>query len=331
MYKIIRPFLFLFKPEYIHDKLIWFLSLIYRYIFPLRWVVRKIYCRKHNPVTIKDIKFKNRIGLAAGFDKGAECFDELADFGFGFIELGTVTPFYLIGNDRPRIFRLPKCESILHRTGFNNPGMDVFSRNLKRRRKSYILGVNINKEPVFMGQFAVDDFNDLFTNLYDKVEFFTINSASLDADLLGRVLVSIDDIRKKQTKRNLIFLKLPADIKEEDLKNVIRIAYDNNVDGFIATGPSGDHSLIQGYSDGQLEKLGAGVLSGKIIFQKSLSVVKKIRELDPSKFFTIIGSGGIMNADDAKMMIDAGADLVQIYSAMIYSGPGEIPRMAKKI
>ena len=173
MYKIIRPFLFLFKPEYIHDKLIWFLSLIYRYIFPLRWVVRKIYCRKHNPVTIKDIKFKNRIGLAAGFDKGAKCFDELADFGFGFIELGTVTPFYLIGNDRPRIFRLPKCESILHRTGFNNPGMDVFSRNLKRRRKSYILGVNINKEPAFMGQFAVDDFNDLFTNLYDKVEFFT--------------------------------------------------------------------------------------------------------------------------------------------------------------
>ena len=331
MYKIIRPFLFLFKPEYIHDKLIWALSLFYRYLKPLRWIVRAIHCKKREPINIKNLLFKNRVGLAAGFDKGAECFDELADFGFAFIELGTVTPFYLIGNDKPRIFRLPKCESILHRTGFNNPGMDIFIKNLKRKRDNYILGANINKEPAFKGQFAIDDFNELYTNLCDKVEFFTINSATLEPDLLSRVLISLDDLRKKNNKSNLFFLKVPADITEENLKVIMRTAYDNNIDGFIATGPSSDHSLISGYNEEELQKLGAGVVSGKVIFNKSLAVVKKIRELDPSRFFIVIAGGGIMDINDAKIMIEAGADLIQIYSAMIYSGPSIASKIANKL
>ena len=213
---IIRPLLFCIDPEKVHRMLLSWLK-FYRYLFPVRACVRG-YSRVSDPFSYGHLQFKNRIGLSAGFDKNAEAFDELADFGFGFLEVGTVTPDSQSGNPSPRIFRLVDDESLISRTGFNNCGVDAVRQHIRKYRKhSYVLGVNINKNPLSTGDQIIKDFESTFIHLYDCVDYFTLNWGSIDNDLFAMVLEKLTIFRQAANKRCSIFIKLPADIDEKAL------------------------------------------------------------------------------------------------------------------
>ena len=212
---IVRPLLFLIDPEKVHRMLLNWLR-IYRYLLPVRACVRGHY-QVDEPFSYGSLRFKNRIGLSAGFDKNAETFDELADFGFGFLEVGTVTPDYQPGNPSSRIFRLVEDESLISRTGFNNCGVDVALAHIRRHRKhSYILGVNINKNPLSVGEQIIKDFELVFTRLYESVDYFTLNWGSIDKESFAKVLENFTTFREAVNKRCSIFIKLPADIDEKE-------------------------------------------------------------------------------------------------------------------
>lgn len=231
---IIRPLLFCIDPEKVHRMLLSWLK-FYRYLFPVRACVRG-YSRVSDPFSYGHLQFKNRIGLSAGFDKNAEAFDELADFGFGFLEVGTVTPDSQSGNPSPRIFRLVDDESLISRTGFNNCGVDAVRQHIRKYRKhSYVLGVNINKNPLSTGDQIIKDFESTFIHLYDCVDYFTLNWGSIDNDLFAMVLEKLTIFRQAANKRCSIFIKLPADIDEKALDTVISLAYKYSIEGFIAT------------------------------------------------------------------------------------------------
>ena len=241
---IIRPLLFCIDPEKVHRMLLSWLK-FYRYLFPVRACVRG-YSRVSDPFSYGHLQFKNRIGLSAGFDKNAEAFDELADFGFGFLEVGTVTPDSQSGNPSPRIFRLVDDESLISRTGFNNCGVDAVRQHIRKYRKhSYVLGVNINKNPLSTGDQIVKDFESTFIHLYDCVDYFTLNWGSIDNDLFAMVLEKLTIFRQAANKRCNIFIKLPADIDEKALDTVISLAYKYSIEGFIATGPTRDRSIVK--------------------------------------------------------------------------------------
>lgn len=221
---IIRPLLFCIDPEKVHRMLLSWLK-FYRYLFPVRACVRG-YSRVSDPFSYGHLQFKNRIGLSAGFDKNAEAFDELADFGFGFLEVGTVTPDSQSGNPSPRIFRLVDDESLISRTGFNNCGVDAVRQHIRKYRKhSYVLGVNINKNPLSTGDQIIKDFESTFIHLYDCVDYFTLNWGSIDSDLFAMVLEKLTIFRQAANKRCNIFIKLPADVDEKALDTVISLAY----------------------------------------------------------------------------------------------------------
>ena len=316
-------------PEKVHRMLLSWLK-FYRYLFPVRACVRG-YSRVSDPFSYGHLQFKNRIGLSAGFDKNAEAFDELADFGFGFLEVGTVTPDSQSGNPSPRIFRLVDDESLISRTGFNNCGVDAVRQHIRKYRKhSYVLGVNINKNPLSTGDQIVKDFESTFIHLYDCVDYFTLNWGSIDNDLFAMVLEKLTIFRQAANKRCNIFIKLPADIDEKALDTVISLAYKYSIEGFIATGPTMDRSGLHQAETKQLEKIGNGGVSGRGIGKKSQEVVRYLSE-HTDRHFLIIGAGGIMTAEDAAGMISQGADMIQIYSAFIYSGPSIVHKLGNKL
>ena len=325
---IIRPLLFCIDPEKVHRMLLSWLK-FYRYLFPVRACVRG-YSRVSDPFSYGHLQF-NRIGLSAGFDKNAEAFDELADFGFGFLEVGTVTPDSQSGNPSPRIFRLVDDESLISRTGFNNCGVDAVRQHIRKYRKhSYVLGVNINKNPLSTGDQIVKYFESTFIHLYDCVDYFTLNWGSIDNDLFAMVLEKLTIFRQAANKRCSIFIKLPADIDEKALDTVISLAYKYSIEGFIATGPTRDRSGLHQAETKQLEKIGNGGVSGRGIGKKSQEVVRYLSE-HTDRHFLIIGAGGIMTAEDAAGMISQGADMIQIYSAFIYSGPSIVHKLGNKL
>ena len=279
MYKsIIRPFLFKINPEKVHDMTFGGLK-IYKHIMPMRSMIKHETKSKHSFI-LKEIPLRSRVGLAAGFDKGAEVFDELADFGFGFIEVGTVTPSPQSGNPKPRIFRLEKDESLISRTGFNNPGVEAIKERIsKYPNRRYRLGVNINRDPSSTETEAiVSDFTKVFKELYEYTDYFTINWGSVDAKTFEAVLKSLTNIRQEMEVSKKIIIKLPADIEEETLLNVIVLAREYQADGFIATGPTMDRSNLLCLSKKESEKIGIGGVSGKGIGYKSKDVGKFLGE-----------------------------------------------------
>ena len=314
---IVRPLLFLIDPEKVHRMLLNWLK-IYRYLLPVRACVRGHY-QVDEPFSYGSLRFKNRIGLSAGFDKNAETFDELADFGFGFLEVGTVTPDYQPGNPSPRIFRLVEDESLIS-----------LEHIRKYRKHSYRLGVNINKNPLSAGEQIIKDFELVFTRLYESVDYFTLNWGSIDKESFAKVLENLTTFRQAVNKRCSIFIKLPADIDEKALDLVISLAYKYSIEGFIATGPTMDRSELHHTKTKRLEKIGNGGVSGRGIGKKSQKVVRYLSG-HTDHHFLIIGAGGIMTAEDAADMISQGADMIQIYSAFIYSGPSVVHKIGKKL
>lgn len=329
MYKsIIRPWLFRIDAEKIHNQIITMLH-VYRHLPPVKGLIRSAYRPKAAPFQWQNLTFGNRVGLSAGFDKEASCFDELSDLGFGFLEVGTVTPKKVAGNPSPRIFRLPQDHALVSRTGFNNPGKAAVLENLKRKRNGkYILGVNINSNHPADEALAVAEVTDLYDTFSTYADYYTINWGSIAPEILGTILTALTD--EKQHVRKPVLLKLPADVPLEKLDGIINFACQHHVSGFIATGPTQDRSLLIHSSQSEITQVGAGGISGLPVIHKSVEVVKYLSAHAP-KDMLIIGAGGVMTPLEAHNMLKAGAHLVQIYSAFIYEGPGIVKHIAEAL
>jgi dihydroorotate dehydrogenase len=275
------------------------------------------------------------VGLAAGFDKNGEFIEEFSNFGFGFIELGTVTPLPQPGNDKPRMFRLPKDEALINRMGFNNKGVDVLARKLKNvDRNGLILGGNIGKNKNTPNEQAVDDYVKCFDALFDVVDYFVVNVSSPNTPGLRELqekaplMHILNTLQKRNLKNGIsrpILLKIAPDLTESQLDDIVEIVQETKIAGLIATNTTVSRAdlLTTGLVVNEM-----GGLSGKPVRDKSTQVIKYLHQKSKGSF-PIIGVGGIHSAKDAQEKLDAGASLVQIYTGFIYEGPGLVKSILK--
>jgi dihydroorotate dehydrogenase len=294
-----------------------------------------------NPILEKEIlglKFKNRIGLAAGFDKDANLIDELSCFGFGFIEIGTLTPKPQSGNDKPRLFRLPADWAVINRMGFNNKGVQAAVEELKQRKSHVIIGGNIGKNKTTPNENAAEDYEVCFEALYPHVDYFVVNVSSpntpnlrelQEKEPLRKLLQRVKDLNSKKEKPKPILLKIAPDLNQSQLDDVIEILKTTKTDGVIATNTTLSREGLTTTSKA-IESMGAGGLSGKPLTKKSTEVIAYLRKnlgaTDP-----IIGVGGIITVQDALDKLAAGADLIQLYTGFIYEGPAFVKKINKAI
>jgi dihydroorotate dehydrogenase len=339
MYRIVRFFLFLFNPEFIHHisfKLIKFGAIIPGKMWAWRLFFKVIDSRLEREVF--GLKFENPVGLAAGFDKDAKLFDELASFGFGFVEIGTVTPLPQEGNPKPRLFRLRKDSGIINRMGFNNQGIEAVVAMLRRKKSNIIIGGNIGKNKETPNDKAVEDYEICFEKLFPYVDYFAVNVSSPNTpglrDLqqkepLTSLLNRLQELNSQKEKRKPILLKIAPDLTNEQLDDIIAIVADTKIDGVVATNTTIDRSGLK-TDKTKVQAIGNGGLSGTPLKERSTEVIKYLSEKS-NKAFPIIGVGGIHSADDALEKLDAGATLLQIYTGFIYEGPLLIKRINKAI
>lgn len=284
------------------------------------------------------LKFKNPVGLAAGFDKNAEYIEEMSNFGFGFIEIGTVTPRPQPGNDKPRMFRLIPDEALINRMGFNNQGADVAAGRLKhlKNRNGLIIGGNIGKNKVTPNEEAVNDYIYCFNALYDYVDYFVVNVSSpntpglrdlQEKEPLMRILNTLQGLNSQKEVPKPILLKIAPDLTDSQLDDIVEIVTQTKIAGLIATNTTISREGLQ--SDSNLVKETGGV-SGKPLTKRSTEVIRYVHEKSNGAF-PIIGVGGIHSAADALEKLNAGASLVQIYTGFIYEGPGLIRDICKGI
>ena len=340
MYKlIIRPFLFLFDPEKIHYitfSLIRFLckvpfmALIFRGLYKIedKRLERKLF----------GITFKNPVGLAAGFDKNAVLFNELANFGFGFIEIGTVTPKGQEGNPKKRLFRLKEDNGIINRMGFNNDGLEIAIEQLKKNKGKLIIGGNIGKNTQTSSELYTRDYELCFKGLHPYVDYFVLNvscpnvgsHAKLnDKSYLIELITAIQKLNNQEIIQKPILLKIAPDLNNNQLDEIIELVAETKIDGVIASNTSTTRDRLKA-SNHLLKEIGNGGLSGQPIKELSTRVIKYLAQ-NSDKAFPIIGVGGIHSAEDALDKIEAGADLVQIYTGFIYEGPGLIKQINKAL
>lgn len=338
MYKsILRPLLFKFDPEKVHYftfTLIRFLSAI-----GVGSIFRKIY-KLNDPGLEREVfglTFPNPVGLAAGFDKDARLYKELSNFGFGFIEIGTVTPKPQEGNPKKRLFRLKKDKAIINRMGFNNGGVDEAVERLRKNTK-VLIGGNIGKNKVTPNEEAEQDYLYCFEALFDHVDYFVVNVSSpntpnlralQDKEPLTRLLRTLKERNSEKNHPKPILLKIAPDLTDEQLLDIIDIVENTKIDGVIATNTTISRSGLQTEKE-KIEAIGAGGLSGKPLTNRSTEVIRFLSEKS-NRAFPIIGVGGIHSAADALEKIEAGASLVQLYTGFIYEGPGLIKQINKAI
>ena len=337
MYKqLIKPVLFLFDPEKVHDFIFFFIRFSFKIPF-VNFIIKKIYTQENLLLerNLWGIKFKNPIGLAAGFDKDADLYKELSSFGFGFIEIGTITPLPQKGNPKKRLFRIKEENAIINRMGFNNKGVDSVIKRLKSKNK-IIIGGTIGKNKNTPNNNAINDYNFCFNSLFPYVDYFAVNVSSpntpnlrelQDKKPLKKILVSLINLNSKKKKRKPILLKISPDLNQNQLSDIVDLIINLKLDGIIATNTSVDRSKINSNNIIKNEK---GGLSGKPIYDRSNEVIKFISKKSKNKF-PIIGVGGIHSAKDAINKIKAGASLVQIYTGFIYEGPSLIKKINKEI
>jgi dihydroorotate dehydrogenase len=340
MYKFfIKPLLFRLDAERAHYLVFYILKLVFK-LPGVRFLVKKFY-NVNRPELVKEvfgIKFPNPVGLAAGFDKDACLFNELAAFGFGFIEIGTVTPEAQPGNPKPRLFRLPEDEALINRMGFNNGGVKEAAKRLKKKHPDIIVGGNIGKNKLTPNEEAVNDYLICFESLFDVVDYFVVNVSSpntpglralQEKEPLTKLLKTLMAQNHKKQKPKPILLKIAPDLTNEQLVDIVDIVIDTKIAGIIATNTSISREGLKTPSD-KLKKIGDGGLSGKPLNNRSVQVVKFLNERLQGKI-PIIGVGGIHSANDAKAMLNAGASLVQVYTGFIYEGPGLIKKILNHI
>ena len=332
--KIILPVLFLFDPEKVHN----FTFLVFKIFLNIPFVgflVQKIYSVDNKKLSKKlfGIEFKNPVGLAAGFDKNAKLYNELSRFGFGFIEIGTVTPIAQAGNPKKRLFRLTNDEGIINRMGFNNDGMHKIAARLKKN-KNILIGGNIGKNKATPNDKAVNDYLLCFNYLFDYVDYFVVNVSSpntpnlrelQNTNFLRVILDSLNKENLKKSKTKPILIKISPDLSKENLLEIVDLAISLKIDGIIATNTTINRDNLTSKNINE-----SGGLSGKPLANKSNEVIRFISDKSNGKI-PIIGVGGIHSAKDAIDKIKAGADLVQIYTGFIYEGPSLIKSINKAL
>jgi dihydroorotate dehydrogenase len=334
--KIIKPFFFRWNPEDAHYKAMSLWTMATRIPGVKAYYAAK---SKNNeqPVTVAGITFPNRVGLAAGFDKNGKWIDELALLGFGHIEVGTITPKSQPGNDKPRLFRLPQDEALINRMGFNNDGVETLVKQLKSRKSDVVVGGNIGKNKWTENEDAFKDYLICFEALHDCVDYFVVNVSSPNTPNLRalqekgpllQILTSLQNHELQKKNAKPIFLKIAPDLTNESLMDVIDVVSQSNVAGIIACNTTIDRSTLS-TSKEEVEKIGAGGLSGKPAQKRALEVISIIRKSNPN--LAIIGVGGIFTGRDAQMAIEAGADLVQVYTGFIYEGPSIAFSISKEL
>ena len=330
MYAILKRLLFLLEPEKAHH-LTFFLLKISNYVPGFLKLVGKNKINFHPSLSKKlfGLTFNNPVGLAAGLDKNGIAFNELGELGFGFVEIGTVTPKSQPGNEKPRLFRLPKNEALINRMGFNNDGVVAAAKRLKKRKNpSLIIGGNIGKNKLTSNESAAIDYEICFNELYEVVDYFVVNVSSPNTpnlrDLqekipLTNLLNSLQIINNSKQKPKPILLKIAPDLTNTQLDDIIDIVKQTKLAGVIATNTTISREGLN-YDKQEIDKIGAGGLSGKPLSKRSTEVIRYLKDKS-NNAFPVIGVGGINSADDAIEKIEAGADLIQLYTGFIYHGP----------
>ena len=340
-YGLARRFLFSLDPEVAHEITMAGLAGVQGTPLQLAYCASRV----DDPITLAGLTFPNRVGLAAGLDKNARCIDGLGAMGFGFVEVGTVTPKAQPGNPKPRMFRLPKAEALINRLGFNNDGLDAFIANVKRsnlrqqKNPTMLLGLNIGKNAATPIENATDDYLTCLDGVYPHADYVTINISSpntknlralqsdeaLDA-LLGAIAQRRQALQKQHGKRIPIFVKIAPDLDETQVAVIAATLVRHSMDGVVATNTTLSRDAVKGMAHAEE----AGGLSGAPVREASNRVIGQLRAaLGPQ--FPIIGVGGILSAQDAVDKIKAGADVVQIYTGLIYKGPDLVRDAAEAI
>lgn len=290
-----------------------------------------------------NIQFSNPVGLGAGFDKNAKYLAELECLGFGFVEIGTVTPLSQAGNDKPRLFRLPKDKALINRMGFNNDGVKEIAKRLKKwkeknKNSKLVIGGNIGKNKITPNEDAWKDYEICFKELHPYVDYFVVNVSSpntpglrelQEKESLRKILTHLQAINTSQPAPKPLLLKIAPDLTQEQIDDVIDLALEIKLDGLVATNTTISRSGLQ-TSASRVQAIGAGGLSGLPVKQRSTEVVKYICQKTGGKI-PVIASGGIFTGDDAKEKLDAGASLVQVWTGFIYEGPGIVKRICKSL
>ncbi|SEL21728.1 dihydroorotate oxidase A [Roseateles sp. YR242] len=338
-YSFARPFLFGMDAEHAHEVTLGAIARLQNTPAQCAWAQTRV----QDPVTVAGLRFPNRIGLAAGLDKNGRCIDGLGAMGFGFIEVGTVTPKAQPGNDKPRMFRLPAKQALINRLGFNNEGLDSFISNVNRsysfRAAGGLLGLNIGKNAATPIERAVDDYLIGLEAVYPHADYITVNISSpntknlrqlqsdeaLDA-LLGPLQARRLQLQDRTGRTVPLFVKIAPDLEEDQVATIAASLRRHGIDGIIATNTTIARDAVQGLPHADE----TGGLSGAPVFEASNRVIRLLRSA-LGREFPIIGVGGVLSGDDARAKLQAGADLVQVYTGLIYRGPALVPECAKAL
>ena len=340
MYKhILKPILFQFNPETAHNLLFSLLTIL-RHIPGARAIMRAIY-KKDSPKLAREVfglNFPNPVGLAGGLDKNGEFYNDMADYGFGFVEIGSLTPKPQDGNPKPRCFRVPQDKAIINRFGINNKGVKNAVEHLKKERPEVIVAANISKNTTSINEDAAKDYETSFALLYDFVDMFVVNvscpnvvglTALQDISFLSDIVDRLLDLRRYYDTYRPILLKVSPDLSREQMDDIIDYCLRSGIDGIVAgnTTRSRDGLTIP---QSKIDEIGNGGMSGAPVHKKNLELVRYIHTKSQGRL-PIIGVGGIMSGKDAQAMIEAGASLVEIYSGFIYEGPGLVKNIITHI
>jgi dihydroorotate dehydrogenase len=358
MYKVLRSILFCFDPEWVH----YFSMNGLKFLCSIPGI-KNLMASSFKPrpngssgraqggktYEFLNIPFPNRVGLGAGFDKNAKYLNELEALGFGFVEIGTVTPLPQAGNDKPRLFRLPKDKALINRMGFNNDGVEVVAKrlqawNLKTGQRTtgngqrLVIGGNIGKNKITPNEDAWKDYEKCFLALHDYVDYFVVNVSSpntpglrelQEKDALHKILTNLQNLNTKHLNPKPILLKIAPDLTLEQIDDVIALAIEIKLDGLVASNTTISRDQLQ-TTNHKLQTIGAGGLSGLPVKARSTEIVQYIHQKTNGQI-PVIASGGIFTGADARKKIEAGAALVQVWTGFIYEGPGIVKRICKII
>lgn len=340
MYKhLLKPVLFRFNPETAHNLTFSGLTFI-RHIPFARAIIRAIYRKESKSLEreVFGIRFPNPVGLAGGLDKNGEFYNDMANFGFGFVEIGSLTPKPQDGNEKPRCFRIPSDKAIINRFGINNKGVRNAVEHLRKERPEVIVAANISKNTSSINEDAAKDYEQSFALLYDFVDMFVINvscpnvvglTALQDVSFLSDIVDRLLDLRMYYDNVRPILLKVSPDLPHPQLDDIIDYCLRSGIDGIVAGNTTRSRDGLS-ISESKIEKIGNGGLSGAPLYRKNLELVRYIHEKSKGRL-PIIGVGGIMSGEQAQEMLDAGASLVEIYTGFIYEGPSIVKKIIRHL
>lgn len=341
MYKhLLKPILFCFNPETAHNLTFSGLAFL-RHVPFARSIIRAIYKRDYPKLEkeVFGIRFPNPVGLAGGLDKNGEFYNDMANFGFGFVEIGSLTPKPQDGNARPRCWRVPGDKALINRFGINNKGVRNAVEHLKKERPEVIVAANISKNTSSINEEAAKDYETSFGLLYDFVDMFVVNiscpnvvglTSLQDISFLSEIVDKLLALRMYYDEYRPILLKVSPDLSHQQLDEIIDYSLRSGIDGIVAGNTTRSRDGLTSISQEKIEEIGNGGMSGAPIHQKNLDLVKYIHSRSDGKL-PIIGVGGIMSPEQAKAMLDAGASLIEIYSGFVYEGPSLIKKINKSL